>query len=92
MNKDQLVTAALEKSEYAFTKAAAEDLINSVMSAIKEEVAAGGKVTLVGFGTFGSSHRKERAGSNPNTKEPMIIPAYTIPKFTPGQAFKDMLK
>ena len=36
------------------------------METIKEELVAGGKVQLVGFGTFEVRDRKERQGRNPN--------------------------
>ncbi|MBC7859933.1 MAG: HU family DNA-binding protein, partial [Burkholderiaceae bacterium] len=46
-------------------------------------------VTLVGFGTFSVSERAERTGSNPRTKEAIIIDAAKVPKFKAGKALKD---
>lgn len=56
-----------------------------------EALKAGDKVTLVGFGTFSVSERKERKGRNPQTGAEMTIPAKKVPKFTPGKLFKDSI-
>lgn len=59
---------------------------------IIEQVAAGDKISLVGFGTFESGTRAARQGRNPQTGEPMDIPETKVPKFKPGKAFKDAVK
>jgi DNA-binding protein HU-beta len=46
-------------------------------------------VQLVGFGTFEPKQRSARTGLNPQTKEPVEIPAATVPSFKAGKAFKD---
>jgi DNA-binding protein HU-beta len=55
-------------------------------------VKKGGKVALVGFGTFSVSKRKARTGRNPQTGATMKIPARKVPKFSAGKAFKDAVK
>ncbi|MBN2220601.1 MAG: HU family DNA-binding protein, partial [Vallitaleaceae bacterium] len=50
---------------------------------------AGGKIQLVGFGTFEVSERAARTGRNPRTNENMEIPASKAPKFKAGKALKD---
>jgi DNA-binding protein HU-beta len=52
----------------------------------------GGKVTLVGFGTFSVSKRAARTGRNPQTGKPIKIAAKKVPKFTAGKALKDAVK
>lgn len=92
MNKSELAKAMADKSQYDISAAVAEDLINCFMGVVKDEVANGGKVQLIGFGTFEQGHRSERTGKNPQTGADMVIPACNVPKFKPGQAFKDALK
>lgn len=92
MNKTELVKEIVNESSYNITQACAEDMINSFMSIVKREVAAGNKVQLIGFGTFESVERAERKGKNPKTGEEIIIPACTVPKFRAGQSFKDAVK
>ena len=46
------------------------------------------KVQIQGFGTFQTKHRKARMGINPQTKQPMQIPASKTVGFKPGQDLK----
>ncbi len=87
MNKAELVSAIAEKSE--LNKKQAEDAVKAFVEVVTEELKNGGKVQLVGFGTFETSERAAREGRNPSTGEKMTIAASTAPKFKPGQALKD---
>ncbi|ELQ8316841.1 HU family DNA-binding protein [Pseudomonas aeruginosa] len=89
MNRQELVKAIAEKSGQ--TQAAASDMLNAFISTVQDSVAAGDKIALVGFGTFESVKRAERQGRNPASGEPITIPASTLPKFSPGKAFKDQV-
>ena len=83
MNKTELVAAIAEKSE--LNKAQAE----KALKVVTEELKAGNKIQLVGFGTFEVSERAEREGRNPQTGETMKIAASKAPKFKAGKALKD---
>ena len=61
----------------------------SYLSAIENEVAAGGEVTIVGFGAFRGVTRAARAARNPRTGAFVEIPSRTVPTFAPGKGFKD---
>jgi len=56
-----------------------------------EQLKEGGKVQLVGFGTFEAVERAAKEGRNPQTGEPMKIAACKAPKFKAGKALKDAL-
>ena len=56
---------------------------------VEEELRAGGKIQLVGFGTFEVAERAAREGRNPQTGETMSIAASKAPKFKAGKALKD---
>lgn len=87
MNKTELIAAIAEKAE--LSKKDSEKALNAVVSAITEELAQGGKVQLIGFGSFEVKKRAERVGRNPKTKEAISIPASTYPVFKAGKALKD---
>ena len=87
MNKSELVASMAEKS--AMTKKDTEKALQAFIDSVTEELEAGGKVQLVGFGTFEVAHRAEREGRNPQTGEPMTIAASKAPRFKVGKALKD---
>ena len=69
-------------------KTEAEKALEAVTAGIKDALADGSKVTLVGFGTFSVTQRAARTGRNPRTKAPINIPASNSVKFKPGTALK----
>lgn len=87
MNKTELIAAVAEKA--GLTKKDVEKTITATLGTVKEVVAKGEKVQVVGFGTFEARARKEREGKNPQNGEKVVIPAATIPAFKAGKAFKD---
>ncbi|MCU0525585.1 MAG: HU family DNA-binding protein [Elainella sp. Prado103] len=89
MNKGELIDKVSEKAN--MTKKQADMLLTAAIDAIMEAVSEGDKVTLVGFGSFEPRDRKEREGRNPKTGEVMQIPATTVPAFSAGKLFKEMV-
>ena len=87
MNKVELVAAIAEKSE--LTKVDAEKALKAFIDTVTEELKNGGKVQLVGFGTFEVAERAERKGRNPKTGEAITIPATKSPKFKPSRTLKE---
>ena len=87
MNKADLVDAIAAKAE--LSKKDAEKALKAFEEVVTEELKNGGKVQLVGFGTFEVSERSAREGRNPQTGEPMKIDASKAPKFKAGKALKD---
>lgn len=92
MNKTELIAKTQENIEIEVTKKDLGIIVDGVLKAIQDEVVAGGKVQLVGFGTFEAVERAARDGRNPLTGEPMKLPASKAPKFKAGKAFKDAVK
>ncbi|MDD6023460.1 MAG: HU family DNA-binding protein [Oscillospiraceae bacterium] len=89
MNKTELIAAVAEKT--GATRKDTEKTVNAVLDLIAEELAAGGRVQLVGFGAFETKHREPRIGRNPRTKETVEIPASTVPVFKAGKALKEKI-
>ena len=90
MNKKELITAIAEKMNAS--KKDAGDFIDSFVEVVSSSLEKKEDVKLVGFGTFSVSERKARKGVNPQTKEPIEIPARTVPKFKPGNELKERVK
>ena len=59
---------------------ALEALVEGVTEGLKKSK----KVTLVGFGTFTAKKREAHTGRNPQTGEPVKIPARVVPGFKAG--------
>ena len=89
MNKTEFIAAVAEKAE--ISKKDAEKAIKAFTEAVSEELVKGGKIQLVGFGTFEVSERAAREGRNPLTGEKITIAASKNPKFKAGKALKDMV-
>ena len=87
MNKAELVAAVAEKT--GLSKKDSEKAVNAAFDAISAELVEGGKVQLVGFGSFETKTRNARIGRNPRTKEEIQIPASRVPAFKAGKALKD---
>ena len=88
MNKTELIAQVAEKT--GTTRKDAEQVITTMLEVIGEELAAGGRVQLVGFGAFETKHREPRIGRNPRTKA-VEIPATTVPVFKAGKALKEKI-
>jgi len=89
MNKSELISVVAEKND--MTKKESEKIVTMVFDTIVDAVAAGEKVSLVGFGTFEQKIRKERTGIDPRSHESIIIPEAKVPSFKAGKAFKDIV-
>ena len=65
------------------------EVVDALLEVITEALADGDSVRFTGFGTFSVTERAARTGMNPQTKEPIEIPASKAPRFKPGKALKD---
>ena len=87
MNKAELISAVSEAAEVS--KKDAESVITATLDVITDTLKQGEKVQLVGFGSFEVKQRAARVGRNPQTKEPVDIPASKVPVFKAGKVLKD---
>ena len=90
MNKEELVKEVSKKAK-ASQKATA-DILAATLETIQKTVSKGKKVTLVGFGTFEARKRAARTGRNPQTGATLKIAAKTVPAFSAGKKFKELVK
>lgn len=87
MNKVELASAIA--NETGLSKKDSEAAVKAFVDVVSEELKKGGKVQLVGFGTFEVVERAAREGRNPQTGKAMKIKASKAPKFKAGKALKD---
>ena len=90
MNKEEFVKEVSKKSKVSQKVAA--DILSATLETIQKTVSKGKKVTLVGFGTFEARKRAARTGRNPQTGATLKIAAKTVPAFTAGKKFKEIVK
>ena len=83
MNKTELASAMAAKA--GLTKVDAGKAIAAFVDTVKEELAKGDKITLVGFGTFSVQNRPARDGRNPRTGKNIKIAAKKVAKFKAGK-------
>jgi DNA-binding protein HU-beta len=88
MTKSELIKKIKENGDYNNMKDA-DKALNTVLDTIKETLASGEKVQLVGFGTFEVRQRAEKQAINPRTKVPYVQPAKKAPAFKAGKCLKE---
>lgn len=84
LNKGVLVEEVAAAA--GLSKKQATAAVAAVLGSVQKTLKKGGKVAIVGFGTFGTSKRKARKGINPKTKEQIKIAAKTVVKFKASSA------
>jgi len=89
MTKSELIDAVAEKA--GLSKTDASKALAATLESVTEALRTGDKVALIGFGTFSVSLRAARTGKNPQTGQPLAIPASKAAKFKVGQQLKDAL-
>lgn len=82
MNKTELIEKIAATA--GLTKADSKKALEATLTAVKDALAAGEKVSIIGFGTFSVNERPAREGINPRTKEKVQIAAKKVAKFKAG--------
>jgi DNA-binding protein HU-beta len=93
MNKSELAVKLAKKT--GLTQAKSAEVVDIIFNAnkgiIAVELDAGRKVTVPGFGTFGTRKRGSREGRNPATGKKITIKARHYATFKPGKTLKERL-
>ena len=87
MNRIDLVASMAEIA--GLKKSEADRALSAFIETVTSELAKKEEIRLVGFGTFGITHRNASEGRNMRTGAPMKIPARDLPKFKPGKNLKE---
>ncbi|WAJ72297.1 HU family DNA-binding protein (plasmid) [Catenovulum adriaticum] len=87
MNKSELVKQIAESADISQNDA--NKALSSLIETVTTELSEGGRVDLIGFGSFSLKHRNAREGRNPSTGETIQIAAANVPSFKAGKALKE---
>ncbi len=91
MNRSELVAALADRAEV--TRKDADAVLAALAETVGEVVAKGDeKVTIPGFLTFERTHRAARTARNPQTGDPIQIPAGYSVKVSAGSKLKEAAK
>ena len=85
MKKKELIHEVWKSQQHNMPYGFVESVITDTLKAIEKELTRGGKVTLIGFGTFEVRQYGERKAHNPRTGERMIVPAKKCPRSKRGR-------
>jgi DNA-binding protein HU-beta len=87
MTKSQVVAHLAEKA--GIPKKTAAAVLEELVTLATKEAKKSGQFVVPGLGKAVKANRKARTGRNPQTGEPIQIPAKTVVKFRLAKAFKD---
>ena len=90
MNKTEFINAVAEKS--GLSKVDAKKAVEAFVETVSSELKEGGKVALLGFGSFSVAEKSARKGVNPKTKQPIEIPVRKSVKFKAGAELTEIIK
>ena len=82
MNKSELIDAIA--ADAGISKNAAKLALDSFLGNVGNTLKTGGKISLVGFGSWSVSERAARDGRNPQTGKAIKIAAKNVVKFKGG--------
>ena len=93
MNKSEMAKRLASKSglTQALSAEVLEMIFNPVFGIIADQLQAGDKVSIGGFGTFETRQRAARTGRNPRTGESITIAAKNYPAFKAAKSLKDRI-
>ena len=89
MTKADIIEGVYEK--VGFSKKESAEIVELVFDTVKETLERGDKIKISGFGNFLVRHKKTRMGRNPQSGQPIQIPARRVLTFRPSQVLKSAL-
>lgn len=90
MTKLELVEQIAKKN--GFKKRHVQIILEDALEFIKEDVADGKTIHLIGFGSFDAAYVNDKKARNLKTGENMVVPAHYTPHFKPSPKFKELVK
>ena len=91
MTKADLATAVLECLEGDCSQSEAADLVESVLSIVKDTLSQGEIVKLSSFGRFDTMDKQPRMGRNPQTGDPIVIEARRVVRFQVSEKLRSKM-
>ncbi len=90
MNKAELIEQMATKA--GLSKADAKRALDAFVDATTDSLKNGGRVALVGFGSFSVSKRASRTGRNPQTGAEIKIAAKNVVRFKTGNDLAEAIQ
>ncbi len=87
MTKNELIRELAEQFEEPRKKVG--EMVEAILDKMTEVLKSGDKVQLTPFGQFRIRDRAARMARNPQTGEPVKVPAKRVLKFVPGKTLKE---
>lgn len=88
MTKSELISQ-LTKSYPELSSRQVEDAVKEIIEQMAQQMAAGGRIEIRGFGSFSLHYRAPREGRNPKTGEKVQLEAKHVPHFKPGKELRE---
>lgn len=76
-------------SAQGMSRRQAGEVLDIIFHKVTDVLGGGERVQIPGFGAFIVTETKARTGINPQSKQPMQIPAGKRVRFKPGKVLKD---
>jgi DNA-binding protein HU-beta len=87
MTREEIISQIAKDAKT--TKVAAKAALDSFLGCVTKTLKKGGRISLVGFGTFSVSKRGARTGRNPQTGATIQIKARKVARFKAGKGLAD---
>ena len=88
MTKTELIERLVAES--GLDKNQVKNMIAALTTVVEQEIGGGGEVPLSTLGKFKVQKRAARTIRNPQTGQPMDVPAKTVVKFTVSKNLKEI--
>ena len=88
MTKSELIDRLAAQFPQLVTKDA-ELAVKMILDAMAEALAAGDRIEIRGFGSFGLNYRPPRTGRNPKSGERVLVPEKHVPHFKAGKELRE---
>ena len=88
MTRAELI-ALLAARQDTLSREDVDAAVRIILRRMSDALSGGERIEIRGFGSFTSVPRPARIGRNPQTGEPVAIPARHVPHFKPGKELRE---
>lgn len=88
VTKSELIESITSRQEQLSAKDV-ELAVRTMIDAMAQVLATGGRIEIRGFGSFSLHYRAPRIGRNPKTGDTVKLTGKYVPHFKPGKELRD---
>jgi len=89
MNRSELIEVVANRRRLTLKKA--EDVVNTIFSAMSDALCQGDRIEIRGFGSFVIREYRSYTGRNPKTGDPIGVKPKKLPFFKVGKEIRERL-